>query len=397
MSAVHWVVAAVLTAAPIAMHIAALWRSAFLRLHLGLWLATMGTAAALVVPVTLVEQLLMGWAEIDAGVPGGSQTTRLLYGFLVAAPLEMGMVALAVAPYWRLRRGRMRAGLSRALETREGLTFAVSAGLGFASVRNIVSLWLHGGGWLSLAQALLWLCAFVMLCALWGYMLGRYAVRGMRSKRFSTAWVVATLFSAVCDQLIFRRGVAAMVAVLPLLLSMLLVAFVIWRDARGRQQASTSGGRLSSLFSAAPAPSISAIRDAFRQQDRPLTLRWISFGALVTTGMITTGLAVAVLTGHELGLDFSAVDRAGTGAEAMAPLALLGVGGLAAFPTSGYLLARASGTRSVLEPAMASALAMVLVMVFMGMLAPVSVVFAIALAPIAFALSCVGAWVGLAS
>jgi hypothetical protein len=40
---------------------------------------------------------------------------------------------------------------------------------------------------------------------------------------------------------------------------------------------------------------------------------------------------------------------------------------------------------------------MVLVLVFMGMLAPTSVVFAIAFAPIAFVLSCVGAWVGLAN
>jgi hypothetical protein len=44
---------------------------------------------------------------------------------------------------------------------------------------------------------------------------------------------------------------------------------------------------------------------------------------------------------------------------------------------------------------MASSLAMVLVMVFMGMLAPVSVVFAVAFAPVAFALTCVGAWLGL--
>ena len=397
MSAGLWVVAAVLTAAPIVAHLTVLWRSSYLRLHLGLWLATMGTAAALVVPVTLVEQLLMRWAEIDISSAAGGQVSALLYGFLIAAPLEMGVVALSVAPYWRLRRVRMRAGVSRALETREGLAFSLSASLGFASVRNLVTLWLHGSGWLSLLQVSLWLCAFVMLSALWGFILGRYAARGMRSKRFSTAWVVATLFSAVCDQLVFRRGPAAMLAVLPLLLSMLLVAFVLWRDARSRGQVSTSGGRLSSLFSAAPAPSLNAIREAFRQQDRPITLRWISFGALVTTGMITTGVVVAVLTGHEIGLDFSAVDRVGAGAEAMAPVALLGVGVLAAFPVSGYLLARASGTRSVLEPAMASALAMVLVLVFMGMMAPVSVVFAVALAPIAFALSCVGAWVGLAS
>jgi hypothetical protein len=187
----------------------------------------------------------------------------------------------------------------------------------------------------------------------------------------------------------------ALLSALPLLASMLLVAYALWVTQGG--QGSSSGGALSSMLASAPAPSINAIREAFRRQDRPLTLRWISFGAIVTTGMITTGVVGAVLLGHQLGLDFSAVDRYEAGAEAMAPLALLGLGALAAFPSSGYLLARASGARSVLEPAMASALAMVLVMVFMGMVAPVSVVFVIAFAPIAFALSCAGAWVGLGS
>ena len=113
--------------------------------------------------------------------------------------------------------------------------------------------------------------------------------------------------------------------------------------------------------------------------------------------MITTGIAASVYVGHRVGLDFSAVDRDEAGTDSMAALAFLGAGVLAAFPSSGYLLARASGTRSVLEPAMAASLAMVLVLVFMGMLAPTSVVFAIAFAPIAFVLSCVGAWVGLAN
>jgi hypothetical protein len=396
MSTFIWVVAALVMALPIATYVFVVWRSSYLRLQIGLYLATMGTAAALVVPVTLLEQLLQGWAEIDPVAATGGQVTLLLYGFLVVAPLEMGVVTLAVVPYWRLRRIRMRAGLARRLEVKEGVAFAVASSLGFATIRNVVSLWLNASGWLSVARTALWISTLVLLCSLWGYILGRYAERGMRSRRFSTAWIVAAVFSAVCDQLIFRRGVGALVAVLPLLFSMAVVAWVIWRDTRG-QNVESSGGRLSSLFSGAPAPSLTAIREAFRRQDRPLTLRWIAFGALVTTGMITTGIIVSVMLGHKLGLDFSAVDRQQAGGEAMAPLALLGAGALAAFPTSGYLLARASGTRSVLEPAMASAFAMVLVMVFMGMLAPVSVVFAIAFAPVAFALSCVGAWVGLSS
>jgi hypothetical protein len=390
-----WIVAGLVTALPLALLFLVLWRSPYLRMHVGLWLATLGAAAALFVPVFLVQRLLQGWAEIDPVAATGGQITLLLYGFFVVAPLEMATITLAVFPFWRLRRIRMRAGLSRKIETQEGVFFALSAALGFATMRNLAYLWLHGSDWASPGRAALRLSTFVLLCAFWGYVLGRNARRGMGGRRFSTSVLVATLFSAVVDQLVFRPGTIALMAVLPLLASMLLVAFVLWRNERGPQ--ASSGGALSSIFTSAPVPSIQAIREAFRQHDRPLTLRWISFGALVTAGMITSGVAVAVLLGHELGVDFSAVDRADAGPDTMAPLMLLGLGALSAFPSSGYLLARASGTRSVLEPAMASAVALVLMMVFLGMVAPVSIVFVIAFAPIAFALSCAGAWVGLGS
>ena len=397
MSLGMWVASGVLLALPVVLHLVVLLRSPYLRMHLGLWLATMGSGAALVVPVTLLERVLQGWAQIDPVAGTGGQVTLLLYAFLIVAPLEMAMVTLAVAPFWRLRRVRMRAGLSRALETKEGVTFALSAAIGFSVATNLIYLWLHAPHeWLSVARAGLSLSTFVLLCALWGYVLGRNAARGMRGRRFSSAVFGATVFLAVCEQLILRHGKLALYSSLPLIASMLVVAYALWEGQRAAQGGS-SGGALSSILASAPAPSIQAIREAFRRQDRPLTLRWISFGAIVTTGMITTGIVGAVFLGHELGIDFSVVDRHEAGAEAMAPLALLGLGALAAFPSSGYLLARASGARSVLEPAMASALAMVLVMVFMGMVAPVSVVFVIAFAPIAFALSCAGAWVGLGS
>ena len=67
---------------------------------------------------------------------------------------------------------------------------------------------------------------------------------------------------------------------------------------------------------------------------------------------------------------------------------------LAAFPASGFLIARASSLPSLLEPALAAVLAIVLALVMLGMLAPVALVFAFALAPIAFGLACAGAWVG---
>jgi hypothetical protein len=69
---------------------------------------------------------------------------------------------------------------------------------------------------------------------------------------------------------------------------------------------------------------------------------------------------------------------------------------MCAFPIAGYLVARASSSRSVLESAIAAALAIIGGLVLLGLAAPVSVVFALALAPIALGLACVGAWLGIA-
>jgi hypothetical protein len=387
LSTAQWAATIALIALPPLTFLWLTWRSAYMRLLMGSWLGAMGAGAALKLLVATFEGVVQRWAEIDPVTGSGGQLTLLLYAFLVVAPLEMALVVGAVAPLWRLRRLRMRAGLSRYREIQEGVAFAAAAAIGFASVGNVLYALSYGTGWLSVTRIALATPTFLGLCTLWGYVLGRNADRGMAGRRFRSAWLGATLFYGVADQLVFRHGLVALLAVLPMLLAIALAAFVLWRDlGRDKRQ---SSGRLSILYSA-PAPSLAAIRDAFREHDRPITLRWISFGALVTTGMITAGIVAAVAIGRWAGLDFSAVDQPGATTEVIAPLVVLGAGVLAAFPSSGYLLARASGTRSVLEPAMAASLAMVLVMVFMGMLAPVSVVFAIAFAPIAFALSCIG-------
>ena len=79
------------------------------------------------------------------------------------------------------------------------------------------------------------------------------------------------------------------------------------------------------------------------------------------------------------------------------PVAILGVGLLAAFPVSGYLVAKASSASTLLEPALAAALALVVTVVVVGFAAPVVVVFGLACSPIAWTLSCVGAWIGRAA
>jgi hypothetical protein len=110
-------------------------------------------------------------------------------------------------------------------------------------------------------------------------------------------------------------------------------------------------------------------------------------------GVIITSVVGTVVLARRFGVDFSMVDEGEmTGA---IPLALLGLGVLLAFPASGYLVARASGADSVLEAALSTGSAIVGTLIMLGLAAPVAVVFALAFAPIAFGLACVGAWVGI--
>jgi hypothetical protein len=150
--------------------------------------------------------------------------------------------------------------------------------------------------------------------------------------------------------------------------------------------------RVSSLYVVSAPPSLETVRKAMRREGQPITLRWILFGVLVTVGAMTLGIILSVLFGHYLHVDFAQVDEHDV--TTTGPVALLGSGLLAAFPISGYLIARASSLPTMLEPALASGLAIVLTLVLLGFAAPVAVVFALAFSPIAWGLACAGAWVG---
>jgi len=134
------------------------------------------------------------------------------------------------------------------------------------------------------------------------------------------------------------------------------------------------------------------VRDVLRREGQPITFRWVLFGALVTVGAMTAGLAASVAFGHWAHVDFSVVDEHDV--TTTAPVALLGSGLLAAFPMSGYLIAKASNLPTLLEPALASGLAILAMLVLLGLAAPVALVFALAFSPIAWGLACAGAWVG---
>ncbi len=104
------------------------------------------------------------------------------------------------------------------------------------------------------------------------------------------------------------------------------------------------------------------------------------------------GVTTAIIFGHLVHVDFSIVDE--RDASTAGPVALLVAGLLAGFPLSGYCIARAAELRTLFEAAAGSTLALAFTLTVLGFFAPVALVFALALAPIALGLSCAGAWVG---
>jgi PrsW family intramembrane metalloprotease len=229
--------------------------------------------------------------------------------------------------------------------------------------------------------------------AIWGYALGRARMRGQWFDSASVlAFAVATLLRGLYDHLIFGRGLAALLGSIPLFIGIVVVSYLAARELGPRpRRGRTASGRQPPITK--PPPSLRTVRDALRRAERPVMLRWIVLGAVVTVGVIVVSVAGAVLLGLRLGVDFGAVEE-GEVAGAV-PLALIGLGVLLAFPTSGYLVARASGADSVLEAALSTGLAIAGTLVMLGLAAPVAVVFALAFAPIAFALACAGAWIGI--
>jgi hypothetical protein len=175
-----------------------------------------------------------------------------------------------------------------------------------------------------------------------------------------------------------------LVATIPMLLFMAVISFMALRGEGGQRIPRT-------LKRVAP-PSIEAVRERLAHRDRRLAFRWVVVGAFVTQGLIVVTVASAVIAGNRFGMDFALADEADV--RAAGPLVLLGVAVLAAFPVAGYLVARASSTGGLLEPALAAALTVGLLVGVLWLAAPIGVLLALAVAPIALALACGGAWIG---
>ncbi|MBX3188104.1 MAG: PrsW family intramembrane metalloprotease [Labilithrix sp.] len=326
------------------------------------------------------------WTSLDMSSQVAGKTGSMLFLFGFAAPLREASKVCAMWPAFRSRHFN---------EPLDGLVYATSAALGFACIENALTLRDHPIGWIWLARTAVALPAHVFFACAWGYALGR----AKRIKRpgpiFPASWLVATAAHGLYAHLVYGRGPGALVGTLPLLLAMAGATFFALRDlaARGERSSRTSMllERVSSVYVSGP-PSLQTVREALRREGQPITVRWVGFGALVTVGAMTAGLGLSVALGHWMNVDFSIIDEHDV--TTTGPVALLGSGLLAAFPVSGYLIARASNLPTLLEPALAAGLAILATLVLLGIAAPVAVVFALAFSPIAWALACAGAWVG---
>ena len=353
------------------------------------WLVTvtflLGSAAGFV--ALLISAKVAAASGLDIRVTEAGESGALFFVFLFVAPVqEAGKVAAAWPAF-----------LSKHFdEPYDGVVYSAASALGFAALENAFVLRAHPEGAIWIARTLVALPAHVFFACLWGYALGRAKQSKLRIPIFPVAFLGAVAAHGLYAHFVYGRGPGALLAVAPLLAVMGVVAWMLARDLRSRGDRasripSAPGSSRLSRISYVP-PSLSAVRSALARGNEPVKVRWIVFGALVTIGGMIVGLAAGVFGARLVHVDLSTVDEHDIGAAA--PVLLLGVGLLASFPTSGWLVARASGARTLLEPALAAVLALAVTLFALGFAAPFTVVFALAASPIAWVLSCLGAWVG---
>ncbi|MCL2779300.1 MAG: PrsW family intramembrane metalloprotease [Polyangiaceae bacterium] len=338
---------------------------------------------------TYIEVRAQAWAGLDVTVTGVESTSSLLFVFGLVAPLREASKVCAMWPAFRSKYFD---------EPLDGVVYSSSTALGFACIENALVLREHTVGWVWIARTAIALPAHVFFAAAWGYALGRVKHDRRPKAIFRMAWFFATVAHGLYIHLVYGRGPGALVGTIPLLGAMAVATFFALRDLSSRTDRSSRTSilleRVSALEGSGP-PSLRSVRAAMRREGEPITVRWILYGALVTLGAMTFGLALSIGIGHYAHIDFSVVDEHDV--TTTAPVLLLGAGLLTAFPVSGYLVARASNLPTLLEPALASGLALVATLALVGLAAPVVLVFGFAFSPIAWGLACAGAWIGRSS
>jgi hypothetical protein len=314
------------------------------------------------------------------------QSGMAIFVFFVVAPLQEAAKVAAVWPALKLKRFD---------QPFDGVAHAASSALGFAAIESSLVLRAYPSSGVWIARELLALPAHVFCSCLWGYALGLAKRRRPRAVSFPGAFTVSVMAHGFYAYFLYSRGPGALYALTPLLSAMGLLTWLLARDLTGlptQLESMPPSFRPRRLSQWSQPPSLSAVRTALRAEDEPVRLGWIVFGALVTFGSMIAGLAAGVFAAHALHLDLASIDEHAIGTATPALLVVFGL--LASFPASGWLVARAAGVHTLLEPALATVLALLMTVVVLGFAAPFTVVFALAISPVAWLLSCIGAWAG---
>jgi hypothetical protein len=356
----------------------------FAMLHLGgvraglaLKLAVAG--AAIAVPVVLLTSYVidsLGWAS------GANRIGAWAPTVLVVAPVEQAALVIVVWPVYRAHR-LLRIGT------------AVSAGLLGAAGFGVVQLVEHTISTAS-AGAMLPILAVLSIRALaaasWATVLS--TTRARYRHLFPLAWLAATAVDGCVRYLQRTGGFVWQVLTLVLLIALLGGSYLIGTRFAG-QRAAINAIRQSRLGMLANPQGIGTVRASWQHAHRPALLHWIVGGAFVSFGANIVGLGLGIALAHGLHIDLSRVDESNVGA--MVPLLLLSLAVLISYPVAAYLTAKASGADSVFEPGVAALISIVALTILLSMTAPVTIILAIVLAPVAFGLSCLGAWLGISA
>ena len=339
--------------------------------------------------VIFIERKAAHFSGLDVRTSVAGNTGALVFLFLIIAPFSEAAKVAACWPAFRSKHFD---------EPYDGVVYSSAAALGYAAFEAALVLYRHPTGAIWFWRVFLAMPAHVFCACAWGYGLGRAKQHKRPGAIFPLTWLAATAGHALYIHFVFGRAEGALVMTIPMLFGMAIITLFVARDLRARSDAADAHGvvsnrlsRVSLSYTSAP-PSLAAMRAALKKSDQPIKLRWIVFGAFVTLGAMLSCLALAIAIAYFAHVDFSIVDERDV--TTTAPVAFHGVGLLASFPLSGYLVARASSVGTLLEPALAAGLALAVTLLLLGLAAPVAAVFALAVSPIAWAFACAGAWVG---
>lgn len=335
-------------------------------------LGGLGALAGLV--VVLLERPVL---KLMLGAEESSRLPLLVtLGFV--GPLEEALKVAAVWPFFRAR--QLKGPL-------EGVAAALVVGSVFALVH---------GGWLLFSgrvpadvQGVLGIALLTTMQALlssaWGFVLGHSYKRAHPRRSFFPTWIATTAAHGLLIYALSQHSVVGLLLGLPLLLTMLVLAFLARAELIPDAGSSRPRERRRRVV-------LADVRDALTRRERPLSVGRVAFGTLVNQGVLLMMLVLAIALVHRAGLDLTAVDD--VEADAALPLLLLAAGAAVAFPVAGFLIARGSDQPTLIEPVLSAALAIAMLVVLLGVASPPLLAFTLACAPVALSLACAGAWVG---